>query len=699
MTIRLPKNFGEVVFRILILGISAFFITFAIMKAARAAITGDELGTYFSYLTSNIPALFNFGSSANNHVLNTLLAKIFSAWAGTSELVLRLPNLLAYVAFLLFSFLILRRFVKNRVIVVCGLLLLNLNPYVLDFFSLCRGYGLSLGFLMPALFFFITFLEKAAEGKPGHGRPLQLSLATAALAVLSYLGLLNVYLSLVVLGFVFLIVMNILCQRRPALQERPGNQPKNNKIIGPALILLAMLFNLLVGYQDLALVKNLFESVTVRIPGLNEEDRQNIQVLRVGIQDQEEELRSKDDLWRLEKPAHFTAIKFLFRPEVVARIRVIEISIGEKTFPVAAADIQNSMSVSPKKEIIYTSPDTMSLKRSALPKFKPAINWRGDRLYFRVLFLRLLLIMGIAALVSLFVLGADRLLKQWKILTSDQFRPLAWTTLMLGAFIGYPLFILRKSGEFYYGGRAGFIPDTVFSLIHKSFYGRVYVRGQDQAVFILICLSFLCGLIVLFLHWRKKSIGSILPGLALMAILVLTAASTLVQKTLLQTAYLSGRTALFFIPLFMLLLIVLFHDLGRLKPSLNIVSMILLVIVTVVSVFHFCLTANTTKTREWAVDADTKSMLSDLEQLKNHEYPPSAGIRLGVSAGFNASVRYYIQQKKWTWLEVRIAPPYQGNDYDYLGGPFDIRREADSAMTVVKQYPFSGTILLRPKPK
>jgi hypothetical protein len=52
---------------------------------------------------------------------------------GPSEFVLRLPNLMAYVVYLFFSFRILDRFAKDKIIAISGFFLLNLKvvSYVL----------------------------------------------------------------------------------------------------------------------------------------------------------------------------------------------------------------------------------------------------------------------------------------------------------------------------------------------------------------------------------------------------------------------------------------------------------------------------------------------------------------------------------------------------------------------------------------
>jgi hypothetical protein len=255
---------------------------------------------------------------------------------------------------------------------------------------------------------------------------------------------------------------------------------------------------------------------------------------------------------------------------------------------------------------------------------------------------------------------------------------------------------LRRTGEFFNGGQTGFIWDTVYSLIYRSFYGRTYFEGQERALFAFLCLSLLCALTVLFVHIRKKSIPEGFPGLLLPAILFLASVSTLVQRALFKTAYLFGRTGLFFVPLFMLFLIFLVSDLSRLTKSLKIVSLTFLGIATAVALGHFCLTANTAKMFEWKADADTKSLLEDMQDFKDQAAHP-AKIRLGVGAGFNPSIQYYLQRNRWTWLEVNTAPPYEGNDYYYLDEFLDISQIASPPMIVLKRYPWSRNILAKPK--
>ncbi len=156
-------KFPKIFYGAAMLSVSGLFILYEIFRAVRVGFTEDEASTLLLYLAHDVSAVFNF-SAANSHLLNSVLAKIFLVGGGSAEFVLRLPNLFGYLFYLLFSFLIVNKF-KNRWMAVGGFLLLNLNVYVLDFFSLCRGYGLSLDFLMASLFFYVSFLEKRLKNR------------------------------------------------------------------------------------------------------------------------------------------------------------------------------------------------------------------------------------------------------------------------------------------------------------------------------------------------------------------------------------------------------------------------------------------------------------------------------------------------------------------------------------------------------
>ena len=127
----------------------AFFIPFS----------HDEAATFFFYIQSDNYLPYKAHVYTNNHVLNSALANLCWHIAGSHRFVLRAPNILA---FLLLSFGLYRNFkymkqVSSKIL-VSVLFLLTYN--FLDFFSLSRGYGLSLGFMLLGLSYLIDYFEE-----------------------------------------------------------------------------------------------------------------------------------------------------------------------------------------------------------------------------------------------------------------------------------------------------------------------------------------------------------------------------------------------------------------------------------------------------------------------------------------------------------------------------------------------------------
>lgn len=146
---------------IICLIIATFLLSIAAYKAHTASFTHDESYTYNHYVNSSLKTtvLFLDNPTANNHILNTLLMAVFSRIFGNSELALRLPNLIAYLFFLLFTFKILDRAIANRILVVISFIIINCNPFLIDFFSLARGYGITVFLTTASLYFLLTFSE------------------------------------------------------------------------------------------------------------------------------------------------------------------------------------------------------------------------------------------------------------------------------------------------------------------------------------------------------------------------------------------------------------------------------------------------------------------------------------------------------------------------------------------------------------
>jgi hypothetical protein len=179
-----------------VFGILIFSYTAA--RAYLLSITWDEAYSYLEFVRNGIfyPQQYNT-MSANNHLLYSWLEIQFLHWFGVNELVLRLPSLFAHVLFLFYSAKLVINF-NNRWLVFVSFFIINLNPYLLDFFSMARGYGLSLGLMMTSIYYLYAFTKD-------HKNMLAVcSIFFASLGVLANYVLLNYCLAL--FGTLFLLI-------------------------------------------------------------------------------------------------------------------------------------------------------------------------------------------------------------------------------------------------------------------------------------------------------------------------------------------------------------------------------------------------------------------------------------------------------------------------------------------------------------
>jgi Dolichyl-phosphate-mannose-protein mannosyltransferase len=102
------------------------------------------------------------GWYSNNHLLNTLFMKYSEKIFGSSEIALRLPNLLLLIVYMVYSYLLFRK--TNHLLSLALFVLLCTNVLLIDLFGLARGYGLSCGFMLMSLYHFIqSFHERKTK--------------------------------------------------------------------------------------------------------------------------------------------------------------------------------------------------------------------------------------------------------------------------------------------------------------------------------------------------------------------------------------------------------------------------------------------------------------------------------------------------------------------------------------------------------
>jgi hypothetical protein len=121
-----------------------------VYRAATQSITHDEAVTYQRYVSGPLYQLVS-SSDANNHILNSLLSRTAVGLFGPAEFTLRLPSLAGGLLFLAMLARVAWRIYGPSPAMVLAVLLLGLNPFVMDYLSIARGYSLGLGLWVAAL--------------------------------------------------------------------------------------------------------------------------------------------------------------------------------------------------------------------------------------------------------------------------------------------------------------------------------------------------------------------------------------------------------------------------------------------------------------------------------------------------------------------------------------------------------------------
>jgi acetyltransferase-like isoleucine patch superfamily enzyme len=178
-------------------------VWYIIYKASHTSFTHDESYTYTHYVHQGFMDIISYKTPyTNNHILNTVLMKYCELLFGSSELSLRLPNILAFILYSIFTILLLYKYIPKMMFPFY--LLMVLNPHLLDFFALARGYGLSFAFLLMSLYYLSLYFTSK------QNKHLILFNVGAFLAVMSNFSLLNYYVAaLIVYNIASYVVLKL----------------------------------------------------------------------------------------------------------------------------------------------------------------------------------------------------------------------------------------------------------------------------------------------------------------------------------------------------------------------------------------------------------------------------------------------------------------------------------------------------------
>ncbi len=143
---------------------NAFFLLAALVfiivtfRAILVPFAHDETATFFYYIQNGDFLPYISHLDANNHILNSFLSWICFRLFGDSPFSLRLPNIFGLVVLIIAVYRLTNKLIhpSAKIILVAGFLV---SFHWLSFFNLCRGYGISMAFMLLAFTYILNYIE------------------------------------------------------------------------------------------------------------------------------------------------------------------------------------------------------------------------------------------------------------------------------------------------------------------------------------------------------------------------------------------------------------------------------------------------------------------------------------------------------------------------------------------------------------
>jgi hypothetical protein len=142
---------------------ACFAMVWVIARACLQSVTLDEADAYLGGVAPTWPS--HWYPTSGNHVLNSILMRLFTWLFGLSHVTLRAPALLGAAIYIgaaySFCMLLRERMILTWPLFVC----LVYNPFVMDHLVAARGYSLALGFLMAVISILCRQLVTFEDGR------------------------------------------------------------------------------------------------------------------------------------------------------------------------------------------------------------------------------------------------------------------------------------------------------------------------------------------------------------------------------------------------------------------------------------------------------------------------------------------------------------------------------------------------------
>lgn len=223
-------------------GAAGFALFWIVARAAIQSITIDEADAFLFYAWPANPS--HWEAASGNHLLNSLLMRLFTGLFGLSAVTVRMPSLLGAALYIAAAWRLVRLISEEWTLQLPLFVCLVYNPFVMDHLVAGRGYSLATGCLLAAIALAAGVTASDAAAQPPS--PYRTCCWCSLLLALSFCGTYSfAVVDAVTLACIFVWFARRGGVRYPALLAA---------CIGPGLLLTAFLAgSILVDWRKISL--------------------------------------------------------------------------------------------------------------------------------------------------------------------------------------------------------------------------------------------------------------------------------------------------------------------------------------------------------------------------------------------------------------------------------------------------------------
>jgi len=272
--------------------------------------------------------------------------------------------------------------------------------------------------------------------------------------------------------------------------------------------------------------------------------------------------------------------------------------------------------------------------------------------------------------------------------------PFALTGLVLATVYSPPVLARIRQPLAGWGGAQGIWLDTVRSLAEATLYGAAWTQrwhgAPAVALAVLAALVLVAAIVRLALAGRRQAMsgGELRLGAAVLTLVLAWMASATLAHVALGMSYPIERAAAFLVPCLALLLVGLWEATARAgrRPTRA-----ALAAAAAMTLAHFAVCLNLSRTRLWSFDADGRSVMAAVARAAASA--PAGSLQLGVTWLLEPAANYYRITRGITGLATVTRQGVRpGSDLYYLLGE-DRRSVRELGLSTCVELPTSGTVL------